>query len=338
LNKKLAFIDHSFHKKTRSSDFFLEILKEHYEVDLYYDSFWDDEKVFDFSILNSKEYDIVLFWQVNYSIQYLDKINCKNIIYIPMYDDVVLNTITPFYWKQFSHIKFLSFSKTLHDYLSTKGLNSFYIQYFPEQKKLPKKEKECLSAFFWYRIESINWEVIKKLIKVDSFETIYIQNNPDPNQKKLDISKKDIEDYNIKFIDWFTNKEEYVKFLATIDVYFTPREYEGIGLSFLEAMSYGKIIVALNKPTMNEYIVNGENGFLYEKHQNQKIDFSKLDLKIIEKYNKNFLKSYQKRLNELFPFIENRLENKDVYYKDFFFFFLDKILYFPFKIYKKLRS
>jgi len=335
LNRRLAFIDHSFHKKTRSSDFFLEILKERYEVDLYYDGFWDDEEVFDFNILNTKKYDIVLFWQVNYSVVYLDKITCKNIIYIPMYDDFISNTLTPFYWKQFSHVKFISFSKTLHKYLSNKGLDSFYIQYFPEQKKLPKKEKECFSAFFWYRIEHINWESIKSIIDTNSFETVYIQNNPDPNQKKLDISKKDIEDYNIKFIDWFKDKEEYLKFLDSVDVYFAPREYEGIGLSFLEAMSYGKIVVALNKPTMNEYIMDGKNGFLFEKNGEQKIDFSKIDLKIMEKYNKIFSKGYQKRLNELFPFIEKEVEDKNIYYKDFFFFFLDKILYFPFKIYKK---
>jgi glycosyltransferase involved in cell wall biosynthesis len=42
-----------------------------------------------------------------------------------------------------------------------------------------------------------------------------------------------------------------------------PRTYDGIGQSFLEAMSYGIKVIASDSPTMNEYIRHNHNGYLY---------------------------------------------------------------------------
>jgi len=336
MNKKVAFIDHSFHKKTRSSAFFVDLLKTRYKVDVYYDSYWKDKKVFDFKKVNLLEYEAIFFWQVNYDIRYLKKLKCKNIIFIPMYDDVILNTITPFYWKQFRSIKFISFSKTLHEYFSQKKLNSFYLNYFPAYHKVSKMfESNNLTAFFWYRVNSINWDTIKNLITKDSFQTIYIQNNPDPYQTKLLISKKDIEEYNIKFVDWFESKEKYLNFLKSIDVYFAPRVYEGIGLTFLEAMSYGKYIVAVDKPTMNEYIVHNQNGFLYQLDKIEKINFEMISQNKIEKINSSFFNRWLDSQENIFDFIESNYNQNNIFtiYKYYFF---DKLFKLPFRIWNKL--
>jgi glycosyltransferase involved in cell wall biosynthesis len=54
------------------------------------------------------------------------------------------------------------------------------------------------------------------------------------------------------------------KDIAASALYVAPRFHEGIGLSFLEAMAMGRCVIAVNNPTMNEYIIDGENGFLYD--------------------------------------------------------------------------
>ena len=46
-------------------------------------------------------------------------------------------------------------------------------------------------------------------------------------------------------------------------IYIAPRFQEGIGMSFLEAMAMGRCVIAVNEPTMNEYIKPGKTGFLY---------------------------------------------------------------------------
>jgi hypothetical protein len=334
--KKIAFIDHSFHKKTKSSNFFVDLLRDKYTIEIYYDTKWEDKKVFDFDSLNNEEYHAIIFWQINYNIKYLKKLKCKNIIYIPMYDDFVSNTFTPFYWKQFSSVKFISFSKTLHDYLTAKSLDSLHFQYLPKIKQNTKKIiSENLIAFFWYRIEAINWETIKKLISPNSFKKIYIQNHPDPNQKKLQISKEDIEKYNIEIIDWFDSKEEYISIIKSIDVYFAPRIYEGIGLSFLEIMSYGKYVVAYDKPTMNEYIVHEKNGFLYDSRVFNKIDFSKINQDEILEINQKYRQKYFNKINGIYDLIEKPIDNKDKKL-DYFYMIIDMLFKFPFRAFRKL--
>lgn len=336
MSKRLAFIDHSFHKKTKSSSFFIELLKQRYEVDVCHDTFWKDKEIFDFDSLNNEEYHVIIFWQINYNIKYLRKLKCKNIIYIPMYDDFISNTFTPFYWRQFSSVKFISFSKTLHNYLVDKGLDSFFIQYFPEIQENNKKIiPENLIAFFWYRIETINWEGIKKLISPNSFKKIYIQNHPDPNQKKLEISKEDIEKYDIEIIDWFESKEEYINTIKSVDVYFAPRIYEGIGLSFLEVMSYGKYIVAFDNPTMNEYIVQEKNGFLYDKKTKGILNFSKINQEEILQINQKYRQEYLNKIDEIFSLIEKPVRRK-IENIDYFYMIVDRLFKFPSRVLRKL--
>ena len=56
----------------------------------------------------------------------------------------------------------------------------------------------------------------------------------------------------------------YAPALRRAGIYFAPRLYEGIGISFLEAMAMGKAVVAPDNPTMNEYVTHNVNGFLYK--------------------------------------------------------------------------
>ena len=59
------------------------------------------------------------------------------------------------------------------------------------------------------------------------------------------------------------NRQNYLRELEKFHVYFAPRKYEGIGMTFLEAMAMGMCVVAENAPTANEYILSGKNGILY---------------------------------------------------------------------------
>ena len=63
---------------------------------------------------------------------------------------------------------------------------------------------------------------------------------------------------------WFESKEEIMKVIRSCDIYLAPRLEEGIGQSFLEALSAGLCVVAPNNGTMNEYLVDGVNGMLYD--------------------------------------------------------------------------
>lgn len=62
---------------------------------------------------------------------------------------------------------------------------------------------------------------------------------------------------------FWKSRQDYLRDLGKFQVYFAPRKYEGIGMTFLEAMAMGMCVIAENAPTANEYIISGRNGILY---------------------------------------------------------------------------
>lgn len=66
---------------------------------------------------------------------------------------------------------------------------------------------------------------------------------------------------------WYPTHEDYVHAISRCHYYLAPRLYEGIGMSFLEAMGCGLCVLSPNRATMNEYIVDGENGILFESYE-----------------------------------------------------------------------
>ena len=52
VKKKLAFVDHNYHKKTRCADFLREIFSEHFIIDDYWWTLAEEGKLFE--NINSK--------------------------------------------------------------------------------------------------------------------------------------------------------------------------------------------------------------------------------------------------------------------------------------------
>jgi glycosyltransferase involved in cell wall biosynthesis len=77
------------------------------------------------------------------------------------------------------------------------------------------------------------------------------------------VTDDDRKRFSLTRTSWFLDRREMVRTLRSCQVYFAPRRTEGIGMSFLEAMAQGMAVVAADGATMNEYIVSGNNGFLY---------------------------------------------------------------------------
>lgn len=62
----------------------------------------------------------------------------------------------------------------------------------------------------------------------------------------------------------WANKEKKHMLLTKSDVFVLPSYYEGLPISILEAMSYGKPIISTNVGGIPEIVKDGENGFLIE--------------------------------------------------------------------------
>ena len=300
-SKKIVYIGHSYHTKTKSTAFLIEYLKKHFDVTEVIDESWSGKKPFpDLSFID-KSYLGVIFFQNIPSQEIIKNINNDNIIFFPMYDSS--RKCNKEFWEQYKNLKIINFSKTLHQKLISLGLNSIYVQYFP--KPLLFIKNKTYKVFFWQRTNAIDINLVEKLLDNLKIQ-IHIHRAVDPNCTFVKPTKEQEKKFKITYSNWFKTREEMQQKMQECDIYIAPREYEGIGMSFLEAMAMGKVVIAANNPTMNEYIINNQTGYLFDKDNPKPINFSK-SLKIRNNtynYMRNGYINWEKEKNKIIEFMK----------------------------------
>lgn len=299
-SKKIVYVGHSYHSKTKSTDFLINYLEQFFEVEKISNTSWENGELPDLSFVNDK-YLGVIFFQLLPPRKVLDSIKNDNIIFFPMYDGVRKDYL---FWSNFKDLKIINFSKTLHDKLKKWGLDSIHLQYFPEPKEFNPGRKD--EVFFWQRMTHININTITKLFKVDEFK-IHLHKAVDPWQQFVKPTEKQEKFFNITYSDWFENREDLDELIKGKGIFISPREYEGIGMSFLGAMAMGKAIIAIDNPTMNEYIIDKKTGYLFDLSDPKEINLD--NIKEIQKNAYEYIcdgyKIWEKEKIKIIEFIKN---------------------------------
>lgn len=298
--KSLLFIGHEFHQKTKSADFLKDLLSEKYEVESIY---LNPDENYSFENLAGKSYDVVILLQLMPSIKELRKyIQFKHCAFFPMYD--MTKTLNSPLWSEYVECNIINFAKDFHNTCINGGLSSYYIQYFPKPQNITDYGDEA-SVFFWQRSEKITTKTLEKVIDADKINKLFLHKSTDPKNKFIPPAK--LWGEKVVYSSWFDTKEEMQKYIQKSALYFAPRKYEGIGMSFLEAMATGRCVIAPDYPTMNEYIKNGETGFLYNLKKPKKLDIS--DIRNIQKntvaYIKHGYDNWQIEKYRIFEYIES---------------------------------
>lgn len=270
--KKLFFFGHTYHLKTKSSLFLLDLLKTEFEVTEFY---MDPAKSYEYTNLASfqnQSYDVLVVWQVMPQITELHKfISWKHAVFFPMYDHhVAQNGLYAEIWQDYQDFLVICFSKALHQELQSKGIVAKYIQYFPKPDAVENWGYER-SLFFWQRLSFLDLRTLAKAAKNLAIDKIHLHKAMDPGHvaKSLEEFRFDREvtsfykDIEFSESVWFEQKQDLMSKIDSSALYMAPRHLEGIGMSFLEAMAHGRCVIAPDCPTMNEYITNGVNGLLY---------------------------------------------------------------------------
>lgn len=292
--KKLLFIGHSYHQITTSNNFFIEFLQQFFDVNICYDDSWRNGSKISDEVFFKEQYQQIVFYQIAPYKNILKNNNFKKIIFIPMYDSYNFKGIANNYFKFYKKIIYLNFSKKLHKKFLRFGLNSHYFQFFPTPKK--KQFGDLKELFFWQRRNVINFKVIDKLFANYSIK-IHHHIASDPNITLALPSTDHKTKFNITTSRWLKDREEFLSEISNKAFFIAPRLKEGIGMSFLEAMAMGKIVIANNDATMNEYIENGVNGFLFDYKNPQAIDFTNLQ-QIQENAYQTVVKGYENWQND----------------------------------------
>ena len=323
--KKLAFVDHNYHKKTRSGDFLREILSGYFIIDDYWWSLGEETKL----IKYLKNYENIFFFQTLIPLYDLLKLKGRNLMWAPMYDNLSFDWK---YWKKikYTNIKLLCFSKKIKLHADKLGCPNIGLKYFFRPKEIKfKNHQKALNIFFWYRknLKLDDWICLFDLNKINKI--IYFD-SPDPGTKSETIDKIILKKYKIELIKSpFLPKNKYIEYVKNCDVFISPRKQEGIGISFLEAISMGKYIVANNDSTMNEYITDKKIGFLIKENE-ELIDHDDIinNLNYRIQFSKNGYLQWIKQKNEIINFFLKNLKKKKRNLFIEILFFLDVIKFY----------
>ncbi len=270
--KSLLYVDESFHSKTRSTDFLVQLFKERFVVDTAWirDGNWRERNLEE--RISRGKYDSVVFFQT-YPFSRLNRLECKNVTYVPMYDSVSLDDRS--FWRNLSGIKIVCFSRKMASRVAAIGLENLSVQYFPEPMKQERLEPHPTDGlFFWQRRPDIDWKMVKLLVGAGTVGPVHIHRAMDPNQEYVAPSEVEEKAYNIRYSHWFETPQDYLNALAKYKYFVAPRRKEGIGNSFLEAMAMGRVVIAAKDSTMDEYLVDGVTGYLFDPDNPSMIDIS----------------------------------------------------------------
>jgi glycosyltransferase involved in cell wall biosynthesis len=127
---------------------------------------------------------------------------------------------------------------------------------------------------------------------------LYIGGNGEVQRLKDLINDNHIEDI-VEFLGWISNQGKTI-ILNRCDVYILPSYNEGLPISILESMSYGKAIIATDVGGIPEIVRNMENGLLISPGElnqiEQSIDFFIENPGLIKEYGAISAQKVQKHL------------------------------------------
>ncbi|MDD5556435.1 MAG: glycosyltransferase [bacterium] len=247
---RIIVVDHPYHAVTRSADFVLGPLAARHDVEVIHHNTYES----DLPPMNLLDFDAAFFFQVP------PRRPHPNLTWAPMYDSVALSRRGAFHPLGIEGVRHLCCCRRLHEEVSAHGLPARYFQYWPDP--LPPVRYDEPALFFWYRSPAIGWEGVKAAIGDFPLARIFIKNNPDPGYEKITIPALDRRRWRIEVCDSFLPGDEYGRVLAAHNINVASRAVEGIGLTTLEMMRRGYCVVALDRPTANEYITHGKTGIL----------------------------------------------------------------------------
>ena len=302
--QKLLYIGHAYHNKTKSTQFLKDMLAQRFDVEIFdFDPYKDDMNTH-FVSLKGQNYDVVVIFQIMPHLDKLKKVvNFKRSVFFPMYDGVPARTDN--IWAEYKDTQIINFCRTLHEELQEIGFSSHYIQYFPEPITTDNMGKTD-SVFLWQRINQINADLVAKLLAKTKISHLHFHKAIDPTHKITLPQMK----CKITTSEWFDTREEMQAKMQESALYIAPRLYEGIGMSFLEAMAMGRLVIAPNNPTMNEYIEDGKTGILYDPENPQPLEIKQIKQiqKNTLKYIENGYKKWAKEKHLIIDWIEADLD------------------------------
>jgi glycosyltransferase involved in cell wall biosynthesis len=209
----------------------------------------------------------------------------------------------------FKKVHCVSICKIIQKALLQSGINSELIyQSIDLPEKIPelKFTKNILYAGRLSKEKGVDYLInAMKIVKQKVPEAKLLIAGDGRERARLEhlVKKLKLED-SVKFLGWLS-KEQLKKMYEDVDFIVLPSIWqEPFGLTGLEAMSYGRPVIAFDVGGIGEYVVNGQNGFLVKvfdtKTLAEKIIELLKDENLLREFSKNSLSKSKEFSDEIF--------------------------------------
>jgi glycosyltransferase involved in cell wall biosynthesis len=254
---RILLVDRIDHKTTKSFDFFAALLRRRFEVETFY-----YDQSYRVSIPREK-----IDWAD--AIVYLEFLPSrfriaepgKRCVFVPMYDN---EWGSRWQWKRIadSGMAVVSFCGRITEHARKCGVkNLLDVRYALPPSPAPGDPRV---AVLWDRGQ-VGIDQIRKLFAPDDLDKLLLVRRPERDLAFEPVPEDFRTAYHVELHEsGFLPDEEYRALLSEPGVYVAPRFKEGIGMTFLEALAAGKLVVAHRDATMDESIEDGVDGRLVD--------------------------------------------------------------------------
>jgi Glycosyl transferases group 1 len=269
---KILFVDHSFHSKTRSSHFFVDLLAARFDVQLLYIDPADREAMV--KLAAASQFDLIVLWQMDFLAPLMLARGVPTVV-VPMFDGSSL--MPDLHWLWMRQARVVNFARRLHDRVGYLGCKSKLVKfYLPAVVERKRAQFDGLKVMLWQRRpeEGINLGMVERLFG-SQLDAVHIHDAPDnPKFDTANYLRPGLGSYELTVTRWFENRSGFDDLLSRHNVLIAPRRAEGIGMVMLEGLARGMLVVASDAPTHDEYISNWINGVLFNPDYVEFANFS----------------------------------------------------------------
>lgn len=272
---RIAYLDHSYHRETKSTAFIPSLLQKVAEVEFYWDKGWRGGSQLPFDQICEAGFDGAVVFQSESAAEELAKRKPRfPVVYIPMWDSSACEPRT-FWTRKLKGVRIVAFCRWQAERLARWGVDVKTVRFYPEVQQSASGQREGkLRGVFWWRRGHLGFRSVSRLCDEEQFASLHVHLGPDPGEV-LDESELEDSPLPVTLSRWGEDASVYRQAVEAADVVFAPRWSEGIGMAALEAMAAGKAVVAPDRPTMNEYITHGVNGYLVAPGETAALDLSR---------------------------------------------------------------
>lgn len=190
-----------------------------------------------------------------------------SVSWLPMWDQVVDNG--PAWWQAIpTGVRVVAFSKDVQRSAEHAGLECISLRYFPDVgERVVFDDIGTRRLLYWNRRGLLSPALLARLCRELSVSELIFRPTMDPGaDKALEYLPTGASfPRKVTVIEGSLPRGEWMKQLSRAQLFVAPRALEGVGVTTLEAMARGAVVIALDAPTMNEYIEHERTGLFIRK-------------------------------------------------------------------------